>query len=398
MTPDSIVLLALLFAAAGAGWFFARLTGRSQARVSAPGVHPEYFQGLDFLLNEEPDKAIEVFRRMADVDPETVETHFLLGNLFRRRGEINRAILIHQNIYERGDLPRAQRNRALKELADDYLKAGLFDRAEAMFKRLSEKAGYEQTALEQLVRIYEQEREWEKAIDARNRIASVSGPGVSPEVAHYYCELAEKAMGQGDGEKARDCLRRARNADRESLRGTLMRARLASEEGDHRLAVRLYRNALSRDPAFAAIVLPLMRRSYQAMSDLEGFTDLLSSLVEAQPRAKSGIAYAAIVDGGFDDPVTADCIDEFINANPLLTDLLEILRPGRPDSRSEADTRQESVRRITRALQRLARRSPAYRCHSCGFSGQMLFWQCPTCKSWGSSRPLARFQFDASIS
>jgi lipopolysaccharide biosynthesis regulator YciM len=395
MTADSFVLLALLFAAAGAGWFFARLTGRHRAGVPTPaGVHPEYFEGLDFLLNEEPDKAIEVFRRMADVDPETVETHFLLGNLFRRRGEVDRAILIHQNIYERGDLPRAQRNRALKELADDYLKAGLFDRAEDMFKRLSEKAGYEQTALEQLVRIYEQEREWEKAIAARSRLASVSGPGVSPEVAHYYCELAEKAIGDGDREKALDCLRRARDADRDSLRGTLMRARLASEEGDHKLSVRLYRNALSRDPAFAAIVLPLMRKSYQAMGDLQGFTDLLSALVEAQPRAKSGIAYAAIVDGEFDDPVTADCIDEFINANPLLTDLLEILRP----SRGDGDTRQESVRRITRALQRLARRSPTYRCHTCGFSGQMLFWQCPTCKSWGSSRPLARFQFDASIS
>ncbi|MGD8697208.1 MAG: lipopolysaccharide assembly protein LapB, partial [Gammaproteobacteria bacterium] len=120
MTADSLVLLALLFAAAGAGWFFARLTGRGRAGVPTPaGVHPEYFEGLDFLLNEEPDKAIEVFRRMADVDPETVETHFLLGNLFRRRGEVDRAILIHQNIYERGDLPRAQRNRALKELADD---------------------------------------------------------------------------------------------------------------------------------------------------------------------------------------------------------------------------------------------------------------------------------------
>jgi len=395
MTPDSVVLLLLLFAAAGAGWFFARLTARHSAPpAQTAGVNPEYFEGLDFLLNEEPDKAIEVFRRMADVDPETVETHFLLGNLFRRRGEIDRAILIHENIYERGDLPRSQRNRALKELADDYLKAGLFDRAEDMFSRLSEKAGYEQVALDQLVRIYEQERDWEKAIGARNRLASVSQPGDSPVVAHYYCELAQEALDRNKFERARDCLRRARDADRDSLRGTLMRARLAEQEDDPKLAVRLYRNALARDPAFAAIVLPALRKCYQAVGDLQGFADLLGALVEAQPQVRSGIAYAAIVDGGFDDPVTMECINEFISANPLLTDLLEILRPPH----SDAGTEQDSIRRITRALRRLAQRSPSYRCHNCGFSGQMLFWQCPTCKAWGSSRPLARFQFDASIS
>lgn len=395
MTPDSLVLLLLLFAAAGAGWFFARLTARHQATaLPSAGVNPDYFEGLDFLLNEEPDKAIEVFRRMADVDPETVETHFLLGNLFRRRGEVDRAILIHQNIYEREDLARSQRNRALKALADDYLKAGLFDRAEDMFRRLSEKPGYEQVALERLVRIYEQESEWEKAIAVMDQLVSVSEQGGGPVVAHYYCEIAEKAMAEGDVEKARECLHRARNADRGSLRGTLIRARLADEDGDQKLAVRLYRHALEQDPAFAAIVLPAMRKCYRAMGDLQGFADLLGSLVEAQPRVKPGIAYAAIVDGGFDDPVTTACINEFISQNPLLTDLLEIMRPPDADAGTEVD----SVRRITQALRRLAQRSPTYRCHTCGFSGQMLFWQCPTCKSWGSSRPLARFQFDASIS
>lgn len=395
MTSESFFILLLLFAAAGAGWFFARLTGRSTRVVANGGaVNPDYFKGLEFLLNEQPDQAIEVFRRMVDVDTETVETHFLLGNLFRRRGEVNRAILIHQNIYERSDLPRSQRSRALKALADDYLKAGLFDRAEDALRRLSGKAGYEQAALEQLVRIYEQEKEWEQAIAVQDQLASLSEPGANPVVAHYYCELAESAMAGEDLRKAREYLRRARSADRNSLRSTLMRARLATHEGDHKLAGRLYRNALEQYPAFAAIVLPAMRECYESMDDLKGFAQLLGNLVEAQPGAKPGIAYAAIVDGGFDDPVTATCIEEFIARNPILTELLETMRPPQVDEGTEAD----SVRRITGALRKLALRSPSYRCQNCGFSGQMLFWQCPTCKSWGSSRPLARFQFDASIS
>ena len=189
-------------------------------------------------------------------------------------------------------------------------------------------------------------------------------------------------------------LRRARAADPGSLRGTLMRARLATDEEDYGLAIRMYRQALERDPAFASIVLPPMRACYEAMGDLAGFERLLAEMVGSLPRLKPGIAYAAIVDGGFDDRVTAACVDEFITGNPMLTDLLDILRPPETDRGSAKD----SIRRITRALRQLARRNPTYRCQSCGFSGSMLFWQCPTCKSWDSTRPIARFQFDATIS
>jgi lipopolysaccharide biosynthesis regulator YciM len=394
MTADSTLLLLLLFAAAGAGWFFARLTARNEASGGSAGsVSREYFEGLNFLLNEQPDKAIEVFLRMVDVDTETVETHFLLGSLFRRRGEVNRAIRIHQHIYERRDLPKAQRNRALKALADDYVKAGLFDRAEEMLGKLAGKADYRQAALEQLVRIYEQEKDWRKAIAVRDQLASLSEAGRSPVVAHYYCELAEDALSRGESEEVAENLRRARAADSHSLRGTLMRASLAAEEDDHKLATRMYRQALQQDPAFASIVLPPMRRCYEAVGDLSGFERLLSELVESHPRVKSGIAYAAIVDGGFDDPVTRSCIDEFIGRNPIMTDMLGILRPAGDEEGSGSD----SVRRITRALRQLAARSPSYRCKNCGFSGSMLFWQCPTCKSWDTTRPVARFQFDATI-
>lgn len=393
MTPDSALLLLLLFAAAGAGWFTARMTAQRES-TGVTDVNSDYLEGLNFLLNEQPDKAIEVFLRMVDVDSETVETHFLLGNLFRRRGEVNRAIRLHQNIYDRGDLPKTQRNRALKALGDDYLKAGLFDRAEEILHELSRKTEYRRPALEQLVGIYEQEKDWEKAIAMRDQLASLSDAGRSTVVAHYYCELAESAIEAGDRTEVAEQLRRARAADPGSLRGTLLRAQLARDEGDQRLAVRMYRQALEQDPAFASIVLPPMRACYETMEDLAGFEKLLSEMVESRPGVKPGIAYAAIVDEGFDDPVTAACVDEFIDGNPILTDLLEILRPPDADPGTETD----SIRRITRALRQLARRNPTYRCQNCGFSGGMLFWQCPTCKTWDSTRPIARFQFDATIS
>lgn len=395
MPAESTLLLALLFIlAAAGGWFFARMTdGSKRPDKRGEDFSADYFAGLNFLLNEEPDKALEVFVRMVDVDSETIETHFALGNLFRRRGEVDRAIRIHQNIFERPDLPRQHRDQALRALADDYLKAGLLDRAEELLLRLSERPAHRQQALRRLVDIYEQERDWAKAISARNRMASLSESGRSPVVAHYYCELFEEAVVAGDRDTSRQHLRHARSADRDNIRAPILRAQLAAEDRDYRLATRLYRSVLERDAGFAPLVLPPLRRCYQETDDAAGFSRLLATLVAEHPAVKAGIAYAAIVDGGFDDPVTGDCVREFIAGNPILTDLLEILRPPHSDPGTDAD----SMRRITRALRKLAERNPSYRCENCGFSSGLLFWQCPTCKHWDTTRPVAGFHFETSL-
>jgi lipopolysaccharide biosynthesis regulator YciM len=394
MPADSALLLVALFVvAAAAGWFFARMTkpGGGEQRKSE-NLSSDYFEGLNFLLNEQPDKALEVFVRMVDVDSDTIETHFALGNLFRRRGEVYRAIRIHQNIVDRPELPRAQRDQALRALADDYLKAGLLDRAETILLQLADGSSTHQVdALNRLVSIYEQERDWEKAIQTRDRLAALSPEGRSPIAAHYYCELAEEALKRDDVDAARQALRHARSADKSCTRGRLLRARLAAEEGDHRLAARLYTRVLKADGAFAPLVLPPLRRAYAAMGDEEGFARFIAETVRERPELQPGVAYAAIVDGNFDDPATSACIRAFVRQNPVLEDLLDILRPDRADR--EADT--QSVRRITEALRRLSGRGPSYRCENCGFAGGTLFWQCPTCKSWDTTRPVAYFRFEA---
>jgi lipopolysaccharide biosynthesis regulator YciM len=395
MPADSTLLLALLFVVAAAGgWFFARLTGdKDRPDKRGDDFSADYFAGLNFLLNEEPDKALEVFVRMVDVDSETIETHFALGNLFRRRGEVDRAIRIHQNIFERPGLPRQHRDQALRALADDYLKAGLLDRAEAFLLRLAERPAYRKQALQRLVEIYEQERDWTRAIAVRDRMAALSDGARSPIVAHYCCELAEEALVRQERDTARQHLRHARSADRDGIRAPILRARMAADDGDCRLASRLYRKVLEQDPRFAPLVLSPLRYCYQQTDKTAGFEKLLAALVAEHPEVKAGVAYAAITDGGYDDPVTAECVREFIARNPMLTDLLEILRPPHSDPGTDED----SLRRIMRALRKLAERNPAYRCENCGFSSGLLFWQCPTCKQWDTTRPVARFHFEASL-
>jgi lipopolysaccharide biosynthesis regulator YciM len=395
MIAESGLFLALLFVVAAAmGWLFARMT--------KPGGHKEkngddfssdYFEGLNFLLNEQPDKALDVFVRMVDVDSETIDTHFALASLFRRRGEVHRAIGIHQSIIDRSDLPKADRERAMKALSDDYLKAGIFDRAEAILSKLSEKANYRQEALESLIGIYEQERDWEKAIEVRDQLAVVADSGGSASiVAHYYCELAEEAANEEDMIRHRECLRRARAADRNCVRSALLRADRAVSEDDFQLAARLYKKVMVIDCAFVPMVLQPLRDCYVSMDDQQGLENLLARMVADIPELRPGIAYAAIMDGGFEDEVTTDCIHEFVEQNPILMDLMEILRPA-----ATTEDVQRNIRRVSQALSKLAGRGPSYLCENCGFAGSVLEWRCPTCKEWDTTRPMNYFRLQVML-
>ena len=186
MPTESTFLLAGLFLLlAAAGWALGRFGERDEVEGAAPPLNIDYLKGLNFLLNEQTDQALEHFMKMVRVDDKTIETHFALGSLFRRRGEVDRAIRIHQNIIARPDLPAEQRDQAYASLAKDYLRAGLLDRAENMFVRLAEGSRFQVEALEQLCRIYEQEKEWQKAIDAGQRLEVLSGKSLALQIAHY---------------------------------------------------------------------------------------------------------------------------------------------------------------------------------------------------------------------
>src|SRR6056297_1643808 len=390
---DTLLLLLLFAVAAGLGWFFA-LRSAGRALATAPRqVSAEYFQGLNYLLNEEPDKALEVFIRMVDMDADTIDTHFALGALFRRRGETERAIKVHQNLVARPDLPRAARARALNELAEDYFKAGLFDRAEQVYAQVARGNAQREQGLHGLVRIYELQRDWEKAIGAMEQLVSVSREANGAVVAHNSCELAQEALDRGDLLAARHWLKRAQAADRHTVRGAMMRASVAQREGDHRLAIRLYEQALERDGGFLVDVLPELRRSYVELGKPAAFEQWLDNAIQNHPAWRPGVAFAAITDGSFDDAVTRQAVVDFIAGNPILTDILETLRPT-----LESDGGKDAaVRRISGAMRRIAKASPRYLCRVCGFSGNALYWQCPSCRSWDTTRPVTKFRFEAML-
>lgn len=384
-------MVVALVAAAALGWASAR-RGRRKPQKRHRRFSREYFRGLNFLLNEEPDKAVEVFTRMVEVDSDTVETHFALGSLFRRRGEVDRAIRVHQNLIARPNLDRDHRAQALFELGLDYMRAGLFDRAETLFQDLAAHRTHGADALYQLLAIYEQQKDWEQAIATARRLESATGISRHEEIAQYHCEMAARAIDREDYRQAAKALRRAQGSDRNAVRVRLLRGRLAELEKRPGEAVQAYERALLIDPAFAQEALPAIARCARHAGQPEILDKIIEDLQRRDTDAVAYIAVAAILDPAVNVPAAQACVERFLQRSESLQQLEELARLL--GEGSEIGGAQE---RLIRALRQMLSQGPRYRCRECGFTGKQLYWQCPSCKTWNSTRPHFELSLDSLI-
>ena len=386
MPADDLFLVgALLVVALLAGWFTGRRSSAPRSRDVPGGLPGEYFRGLNFLLNEEPDKALEVFIRMVEVDSETLETHFALGSLFRRRGEVDRAIRIHQNLIARPNLSRRHRTQALFELGEDYLKAGLLDRAENLFSELAREKAHVEPALENLVLIFEQQKDWEKAIDAARQLEQVSGRYRNRQIAHYHCELAEKELAEHNWRAAARFLRRATAFDRDAVRVALLNARLAEGEDDPKRALRHYRRALGVDPTKAGLVLPALGRLYLRTGRPEDFDEAIRQVLREHPEAGPSIAVAGLRDPSIVSAAVDESIERYLESDAGLPGLGALQRQMEDLRRED---RPLTVRRLAKLLlQQVHGEGNRYRCTECGYHGKTLYWQCPSCRYWDTFSP-----------
>ncbi len=387
MPTESTFLLAGLFLLlAAAGWALGRFGEREDEEAPVP-LNVDYLKGLNFLLNEQTDQALEHFLKMVRVDDKTIETHFALGSLFRRRGEVDRAIRIHQNIIARPDIASEQRDQALFSLAKDYLKAGLLDRAESLFVRLSQGSRYQVEAYENLCGIYEQEKEWQKAIEAGQQLEVLGGRSLALQIAHYYCELAEASAAARDYTAARKYVKQAQSGRPRTMRGALTRAHIAREMHDHKTALRLYRRIIEEDTYLIAEALPEMVAIHRRENHLSKLDKALRSMLAKNPEMGTLVAHTAIVNDIGGIPVVDECVEKYMRDDPTLAAFIDIehLKSG-----DEA-----ALARVRSALAKLASTTPRYQCKECGFSSQRLLWQCPSCRSWETQRPASRVRFDS---
>lgn len=390
MPTESTFLLAGLFLLlAAAGWALGRF-GERDEEETAPPLNIDYLKGLNFLLNEQTDQALEHFLKMVRVDDQTIETHFALGSLFRRRGEVDRAIRIHQNIIARPDLAAEQRDQALFSLAKDYLGAGLLDRAESLFARLSEGSRYQVQALENLCRIYEQEKEWKKAIKAGQKLEQISGRSLALQIAHYYCELAEVAAAKGEYAEARQHVKKAQAGRPRTMRGALVRAHIARETNDTSMALRLYHRIIDEHTYLIAETLPEIVSIYEREGKTAELERALQAMLRDYPDMSPLVAYTAIANDIGGVPTIDECVEQYIVDERTLAEFVDLQSLTGDDS----STRDTALMKVRSALSKLAASTPRYQCQECGFSSQRLLWQCPSCRAWETQRPASRVQFD----
>lgn len=381
------LLWLLLPVAALSGWYLARRGERTRNDRGPGRLQDAYFQGLNFLLNEQPDKAIEVFTRMAEVDADTVETHFALGSLFRRRGEVERAIRIHQNLIARPSLTRAQRVQALLALGEDYLRAGLLDRAESLFQEVVESGEHVVQALTHLLDLYQQEKEWERASSVAARLGSLTGQDMSQVIAQFYCEQAEQALTAGDRNRARSLLKRALGSDSSCVRASLLQGRLEQESGNFRQALKAYQRVRYQDVDYLPEVLQPMEACYQALGREQDYLAYLQAVEQDYRGASLLLAISEQIRLRQGEQAAADYLEQQLRTRPSVRGLNQLLQLNLALGTHQVGS--ETVLPVLQELfDALLEAKPAYRCGRCGFTGRTLHWHCPGCRGWSTNKPI----------
>ncbi len=380
------IVVCLLPVAALSGWYLGRREANAATPVGAKSaMSPDYFRGLNYLLEDRPDKAIEVFIKVLEVESETVETHLALGNLFRRRGEVDRAIRIHQNLVARPSLEFEQRTTALLELGLDYMRSGLLDRAESLFKELLDTGAHQRQAIDHLVDIYQQERDWDKALEYTQRFEKLANRSLVERRAHFLCEQAQTMIEQGDVEDASDKLRQALEVDPNCVRTTLMQADLAMTAGAYAAAIRHLRRVEYQDPAFIPEAIEPLVESYRAVQRVPELLEYLDHLCEKSADIMPVLIMTEIMNEQGDTETARARLIRELHKRPSVRGIDRLVDYSLVGASSDVRAHLTLLKEFTLGL--LEKKS-SYVCGNCGFNGRTLHWQCPSCKFWNSVKPV----------
>ena len=386
------LLWLLLPVAAASGWWAARRAEVKRSRAARRRA--DYFKGLNYLIDEQPDQAIEVFTRMADVDRDTAEVHLALGNLFRRRGEVDRAIHIHGSLIARPTLTADKRRRAMLELGEDYLRAGLLDRAEALFRELLDQPAHTRTALSRLIYIFQQEKDWRQAIAYSDRLERISDEYRGRQSAHFCCELAEEASSAGEGDAhVKAWLQDALIRDPGCTRANLLLGQLAMRAGDYQTAIVAFQAVERQDQGYFPEVIAPLSECYDALGRLDGW---IAHLREVQQRDHGGRITDALADWLLRQEGEAAALrflEQELRDYPTLLGLRRLVEIKLARGEGVAYTELQVLHGISTQLLNGAAR---YRCDNCGFIVKSMHWCCPSCQQWSAIKPIPDWVLRAS--
>ena len=385
MIADWTALIWLLPLCAIISWWLGRQSVRDQGAGVTGRINPDYFKGLNYVLNEQPDKAIEIFVKMLEVDSHTVDTHLTLGNLFRRRGEVDRAIRIHQTLIARPSLTREERAIAMLELGIDYTRSGLFDRAENLFEELVQSGMHTVSAYTELLNIYQQEKDWEKAIVTARRLENASGSRMNPVIANYYCELAEEKLAEKQEKQARNNLAKALSIDPDCVRVSLIEGRILLEKEKYKQAIKVYKRVEKQDPEYISEIITPISQCYRKLGNMDDLTSYLKAIVSHHSDITTILKLAEQIAVKESESAAVQFLASELRMHPTVKGVDQLIHYAL--SLADGSTR-DSLASIKELTEKLLRNRSAYKCLHCGFDAKVLHWQCPSCKQWNTTKPV----------
>ena len=364
------------------GWIAARVDIKQLISESTT-LPAAYFKGLNFLISDQHDKAVEAFSEAMHANTDSLELHFALGSLFRRTGETDRAINMHLNLLEKKELTPNQKSAVKAELAQDYLKAGLYDRAEELFKGLDD-TRYRQPALRALLEIFVREREWTQAIETATELERLSGVPFRKEIAQYYCELAMNAIISQQAEEARKQLTKALDANKNCIRANMLLGDLEAESGKHTAAISHWKRIEFQRPEYLGLVAGKMLKSYRASKKLSDGLAQLNTYLDTYklPTLMTVLYEATLAEEGADS--AAKLARNELIRKPSLQTLDQLLQARAMDNGGKKQAQTEDIQLMQQTVRNAIGNRAAYHCNQCGFRAKQYHWQCPACNAWES--------------
>lgn len=388
MIANSWIFL-MLFVAIAIGWLLGRNT-KAKTADDGLSLHHQYYKGLNFLLNDQPDGALDAFIEALEVNSETLETHIAVGNLMRRKGEVERAIRIHQNLLARPSLPRVHLHQAHLELARDFISAGLLDRAERLLKDLIEDTEeLRDIAMRHLLEIYEAEKEWEDAIDLAKKLlpkrsllksSLPSDNSIAVALSHYCCELAKIAVEKNDYQTARSFLKQALSYDSNSVRASMLLADIEYRTEHYEKAIKHLRKVREQDPVFIPETMELLKACFEQQGKPEGFYRYLMDSLDESPSVSVLLTLVEHISEEKGEEQASSFLGQELKRRPSLRGLAKLVELHINNSNGRS---KENLSILQLLIEQLMESKPQYKCSHCGFSGMRLHWSCPGCKQWG---------------
>ncbi|MEF3091384.1 lipopolysaccharide assembly protein LapB [Enterobacter sp. 10-1] len=380
------LLFLLLPVAAAYGWYMGRRSAQQSKQDDASRLSRDYVTGVNFLLSNQQDKAVDLFLDMLKEDTGTVEAHLTLGNLFRSRGEVDRAIRIHQSLMESASLTYDQRLLAVQQLGRDYMAAGLYDRAEDMFKQLVDETDFRLSALQQLLQIYQATSDWQSAIDVAERLVKLGKEKHRGDIANFWCELALQQMANSDMDKAMSLLKKGAAADRNSARVSIMMGRVWMEKGDYPKAVESLERVINQDKELVGETLEMLQTCYQQLGKIDEWETFLRRCADENTGATAELMLAQILEQREGIEAAQSYVTRQLERHPTMRVFHKLMDYHLNEA--EEGRAKESLGVLRDMVGEQVRSKPRYRCQKCGFTAHTLYWHCPSCRSWSTIKPI----------